>query len=284
MGYRAGLASRVETLAHSAIPAPVRRVLKSPIRAFERRLLSGDRVTCPICDGHFRRLLSRHGHPNRQCPSCHSHVRHRAMWLFLRDRLAIQDRRPRVLHFAPERGIAARMRAFGLDYVSADIDAARASERIDITAIPYPEASFDLVICSHVLEHVPDDRTGIAEIRRVLRPGGQALIVVPIKAERTEEFLDPSPTPARPDGYLRRGAHGHVRRIGADYPDRLREAGFGVEVIDYANELSAEERARYAIEPGELFYLSTRPAIAPIEVAAPPPTVAQRAAAAALPG
>jgi SAM-dependent methyltransferase len=255
------LASRIETLAHVAIPGSVRRVLKSPIRAFERRLLGGDRITCPVCDGHFRRLMSRHGHPNRQCPSCHSLVRHRAMWLFLRDRLGIQERRLRVLHFAPERGIAARIRATGADHVTGDIDAALASERIDITAIPYPEASFDLVICSHVLEHVPDDRTAIAEIRRVLRPGGQALIVVPIKLERTEEFRDPAPTPAHPDGYLRRGPHGHVRKIGADYPDRLRDAGLRVEVIDYADELSADERARYAIEPGEIFYLCTRPAI-----------------------
>jgi SAM-dependent methyltransferase len=195
--------------------------------------------------------MSRYGHPDQQCPGCHSLVRHRSLWLFLARVVGIEDRSLRILHFAPERGIAARIRATGSDYVTGDLDASLASERIDVTAIPYPDASFDLVICSHVLEHVPDDRAGIAEIARVVRPDGLALVIVPIKTDRTVEFRDP----ADPGGRVRRGAHGHVRQIGADYADRLCAGGFEVEPIDYADRLAREERARFAIESGELFFV-----------------------------
>jgi SAM-dependent methyltransferase len=249
------VASRSEQLVHRILPPRARRALKGPIRAVERQLLVGDRLWCPICDGRFRRFLSRHGHADQQCPACQSLVRHRAMWLFLAREVGIERRRLRILHFAPEAGIAARIRATGADYVTGDLDAALASERIDVTAIPYPDASFDVVICSHVLEHVPDDRRAIAELARVVRPDGMALVVVPIKRATTVEYLDPSPHPLYPDGYLRTGAHGHVRVIGSDYTERLTAVGLQVEVIDYAASLTAEERATHAIEQGEWFFV-----------------------------
>jgi len=253
---------RARTLEHvvrSVLPDPARRAIKTTVRSIQRRTHAGDGVVCPVCDGQFRAFLPRYGRPNRQCPACHSLVRHRSLWLFLRDRLAIGDGPRRVLHFAPERGIATRIGALSsIDYTTADIDAALASERVDITAMPYLDASFDVVICSHVLEHVPDDRTAIAEMHRVLKPGGQAIVVVPIKTGLTEEFLDPSSTPAFADGYRRSGGHGHVRRIGADYTDRLRASGFDVEVVDYVAELSDDDRERYALEPGEVFFRCTR--------------------------
>jgi SAM-dependent methyltransferase len=183
------------------------------------------------------------------------------MWLFLAREVGIEERRLRILHFAPERGIAKRIRATGADYVTGDIDAALASERIDVTSIPYPDASFDVVICSHVLEHVPDDRRAIAELARVVRPDGMALVVVPIKRVTTVEYLDPSPQPLYADGYLRSGAHGHVREVGSDYIDRLSAAGLQVEPLDYAASLTPEERATHAIEQGEWFFVC-RPSVA----------------------
>jgi SAM-dependent methyltransferase len=181
------------------------------------------------------------------------------LWLYLRDELSIGDRPTRLLHLAPERGIERRLRELSMvDYTCGDIDAALAEERVDVVRMPFEDASFDIVLCSHVLEHVPDDRTAIAEIRRVLRPGGRAIIIVPVKIERTEEFLDPSPRPAHPDGYRRIGPHGHVRMIGADYPDRLREGGFSVETVDHASTLAVADRVRYGLVPGQPLFVCTR--------------------------
>lgn len=242
------------------LPTRCRRALKAGARMIQIRTHAGDEVICPICDGRFSSFLRRHTTPNARCPGCGSLIRHRLLWLYLSRETHIGDRPIRLLHLAPERGIERRLRQLPLvDYVSADIDAQLAAERVDVVRMPYPDASFDLVLCSHVLEHVPDDRTAIAQIYRVLRPGGTAIIVVPIKIDRTEEFLDPRPKPAHPDGYRRVGPHGHVRLIGADYVDRLRDGGFDVETIDYASSFSEDDRVRFGLIPGQPFFVGTRP-------------------------
>jgi len=51
--------------------------------------------------------------------------------------------------------------------------------RGDATAMPFADAAFDRVIAAEVLEHIPEDRRGLREIARVLRPGGIAAITVP---------------------------------------------------------------------------------------------------------
>jgi ubiquinone/menaquinone biosynthesis C-methylase UbiE len=113
----------------------------------------------------------------------------------------------------------------------------------DITRIPFPENSFDVIYCSHVLEHVPDDRKAMREFLRILRIGGWALLQVPITGTRT--FEDPSIT----DPYERRrlfGQEDHVRRYGPDYKNRLEEAGF--KVTSYrASDLIENEEDYYRI-------------------------------------
>ena len=106
-----------------------------------------------------------------------------------------------------------------MEYVSADLDSPLAMANVDITDLPFDDESFDLILCSHVLEHVHDDRLAMRELRRVLKPDGWALLLVPISADVT--FEDPSIV--RPSDRLRLfGQADHVRRYGPDYVDRLR--------------------------------------------------------------
>ena len=242
----------------SHLPTRVRGWIKRVARRFAAWRLTGDEVTCPICGSSFRAFLPRNRKPNVQCPRCWSLVRHRALWLFLRDRMRVGERPVRLLHFAPEQGIERRLRALPMvEYTSGDIDNAIADDRVDIARLPYADESFDIVLCSHVLEHVPDDRAAIHELARIVKPGGTVVVVVPIRGEKTEEFKDPSPIPAYADGYLRIGPHGHVRDVGADYPHRLEAAGFSVQVVDHAASLSEAERSRYRVTPGQPFFLCT---------------------------
>jgi SAM-dependent methyltransferase len=117
-------------------------------------------------------------------------------------------------------------------------------ERMDITDIQYPDESFDVIYCSHILEHVPDDRRAIREFHRVLRQDGWAMLLVPITADRTME--DPSVTD--PAERLRLyGQADHVRRYGPDYADRLREAGFDVAITQGSDLLQKDDAVRMGL-------------------------------------
>jgi len=216
----------------------------------------GDQRCCPICEhtsGGFLPfgVLAR---PNAECPWCGSLERHRLLWMFLQHRTDLFDGRTRsMLHVAPEAVLEARFRErVGEGYLTADLFDPRAMVRMDITDIERPDDSFDVIYCSHVLEHVSDDRKAMREMRRVLKPDGWAILLVPITDETT--FEDPSITD--PQERLRVfGQEDHVRRYGRDYPDRLREAGFEVEEIEARDFLDADQIERMAITPaaGEIY-------------------------------
>jgi SAM-dependent methyltransferase len=127
-----------------------------------------------------------------------------------------------------------------IDFLSGDIDEEEAMEKVDVTDIQYPADTFDVVYSSHVLEHVPDDRKAMREIRRVLSPDGWAVLQVPITAEET--FEDPSMTdPEERERVF--GQDNHVRRYGPDYRKRLEEAGFDV-MLHSAPEVVGEENVQ----------------------------------------
>ena len=139
-----------------------------------------------------------------------------------------------VLHVAPEFGLYRWLSSQpAIRYTGSDIDATRYRHidnvrTADLTALPFESEQFDLVICSHVLEHVPDDGTAMAEIRRVLRPDGRALLLVPFATDGggTDEDL----TVTDPEERERRfGQHDHVRLYSPeDFISRLTDAGFEV--------------------------------------------------------
>ena len=194
---------------------PLRRAYRHPL------LYRGRRLECPVCGGRFRRMRHGRGRRDVQCPRCGSYERVRALWLFLRDESGLASGGGRVLHFAPEPGIAAALGALpGVEYLSADLSPGVAMEVADITAIPHPAVSFDAVVCSHVLEHVAADRGAMGEVFRVLRPGGAAYFMQPVDFERAETYEDPSVV----DPEERRRAFGqfnHVRVYGRDIRERL---------------------------------------------------------------
>ena len=218
---------------------------------------AGSGVTCPCCGDSFRRLAPFKGRPNEQCPACGSLARHRALFVFLSNELALADRTARVLHFAPERALQQWLSSLPrLEYLSADLESPLALVRMDITDIPYSDARFDLIICSHVLEHVADDQRAIRKLYRVLVGGSEAIVQVPIRGEQT--FEDPSVIAPR-ERARAFGQYDHVRIPGRDYVDRLAAAGFFVEERDIAREVDEETRARHALKPGELFYRCRKP-------------------------
>ena len=194
------------------------------------RAVPGGAFACPLCGGRYRRFLAfgLDGRRNARCPGCGSLERHRFMWIHLRDRCRLLRRRLSLLHMAPENCIRDALATNpALGYVSVDLFDPEADRAADMTDLPFDDDSFDFAICSHVLEHIENDRAAVAELSRVLVPGGRAIVMVPIDMKRPETYEDSSIDTA--DG--RNDAFGHpyhVRICGADYPDRLRQAGFAV--------------------------------------------------------
>jgi predicted SAM-dependent methyltransferase len=187
--------------------------------------------------------------PGQRCPSCGARERHRHLWLYLRDKTDFFSERLRVLHFAPERPLEQRFAALSnLDYVSTDLDRSRAMVKADITALPFSDRSFDVILCSHVLEHVVDDRRALRELFRVLKPSGWAVVQVPTSRRLSETFEDP--TIVSPEDRERvYGQTDHVRIYGRDFAERVREAGFTVRVEDYGRELGEAGARRYGLRP-----------------------------------
>jgi SAM-dependent methyltransferase len=144
-------------------------------------------------------------------------------------------------------------------YIGLDLDhsAIFASVAGDLTDIPLADSSVDNIICIHVLEHVEDDRKAMAEMYRVLKPGGLAFITVPIlEDEPTRE--DPSIT--APEERKRVfGERSHVRYYGLDIRDRLESVGFNVD-FEPAGSITETSTIRYGLRKDENIFLCTKAA------------------------
>jgi SAM-dependent methyltransferase len=233
----------------------LRRYPSAARRRWRLLRLRGDAVECPCCGGHFAAFMTGREPQNPICPRCGAQARHRALWLYLQERTNLLREELSVLHFAPERALA---RALGsrpnLRYVTADLEAPDAMEHFDITDIPHPDGSFDVILCIHVLEHVEDDRRALRELRRVLAPGGWAIVLVPLDLDRAETYEDPSiSTPEeRERAYWQQD---HLRLYGRDFSQRLEQAGFRVTVDRWVRSLDAATVERYGLFPLEDMYV-----------------------------
>lgn len=212
---------------------------------------------CPVCGKQFRKF-GRSGVDQRnnvKCLKCGSLERHRLVWLYFTKMTDLFDGKPKkVLHIAPEFCFEKRLKEkIATGYITADFNDPGAMIKMDITDINYPDESFDVIYCSHVLEHVVDDISAIREFYRVLKKSGWAVILVPITGERTfEDFsiIDP-------DERLKVfGQDDHVRIYGRDFVDRLKKWGFKVKVIAPSDFLNNDEVLQMGISAGsgEIYY------------------------------
>jgi SAM-dependent methyltransferase len=232
--------------------------LQPLLRVIER----GNARFCPCCQTSLRRFKP-YGldipRPEAMCGVCGCVERDRLMYLFIGQKTDLFDGQPKkLLHFAPEMSMRSLFQSADyIDYLSADLSDVSAMAKMDITDIPYPDNTFDTIYCSHVLEHVTEDRKAMRELFRVLKAGRWAILHVPITADVT--FEDPSITdPKERDRVF--GQFDHVRRYGPDYVDRLAEAGFSIEVHKFAHELGAEAAKRFGLVFDECVFLCRKPA------------------------
>lgn len=212
------------------MPGARRHALLGTIRGARNR---GDAVECPCCESTFSRFLPHRGRAQAKCPRCGALERHRVLWLFLERETDLFQRPGAMLHVAPEYAFLRRLsQVEGLRYVTGDFDSPLAEHELDLMELPFEESSFDFLMCNHVLEHVADDRLALAEVNRVLKPGGWAVLMCPVDRRRATTLEDPSVvTPEERHRVF--GQADHVRLYGRDYADRLAAAGFSVRADPY---------------------------------------------------
>lgn len=225
----------------------------------------GNKVLCPICQSTFREFMP-YGVPPRKnacCPNCSSRERHRLLWLYFKDKTDLYrtDQKVSLLHFAPEEPFFNAFSQNGnMEYHPCDIDpttyrfnSRTRVEKVDITHIPYSDNTFDVVLCNHVLEHIPDDKLAMSELHRVLKKGAWAILLVPIDANREHTYENSSlQTPKEREVAF--GQSDHVRIYGQDYMERLQQAGFEVSEDAFINSFSPEDQYRYGLLDSELIY------------------------------
>jgi SAM-dependent methyltransferase len=257
----------------------LRRALASPATAvatLAARLPRGGGRRCVLCghgvgaflpfeDGTMPPLMAALGMigsdvKNFACPWCFAHDRERHLFLYLSEcGLMARMAGAEIVHFAPEARLAEKVAERGpRRYLRCDlVPASPEVTMADLQAMPFDDASFDLVIANHVLEHVDDDRAALAEIRRVLRIGGQAVLQTPFCAGLRGTWEDQaivSPA-ARLQAY---GQADHVRLFGADIFERIAAAGLSSQVAGHQEILGGFDSARYGVNAAEPLFLFQR--------------------------
>jgi len=226
----------------------------------------GDDVHCPICNSSFN-LFADFGlikRTNARCHKCGSLERHRLLYLYLTNTNNIfnhKGHKIKVLHFAPEKIFYDLFDANkNIEYTPCDLFPEQFSyngtseiSKVDITKIPFEDKAFDFILCSHVLEHIPDDHLAMTELFRVMSDTGSGVFQVPIDYTREETYEDWSiVTPEEREKAF--GQHDHVRLYGQDYKNRLKKVGFTVNEVDYPSTFSSDNIFKYGLMESEQIY------------------------------
>jgi SAM-dependent methyltransferase len=164
----------------------------------------------------------------------------------------------RMLHFAPEPPLRERLRGWGLSsYSTCDLRAPDVDHHVDIQKLPFDDARFDLIVCSHILEHVHDDRAAMRELHRVCSGTGTVLIAVPFdRSTPTREDLSPSLSPR--DRKRLFGEPDHLRVYGPDLRARLEQAGFLVGTYEPVRDATPSECDVEGLGPEQVLFICTR--------------------------
>jgi SAM-dependent methyltransferase len=219
------------------------------VRAYDNISLmihNANSVECPVCGWQGNRfyVLTNLGYslwPETLCPRCGTLDRHRALFLYLKAEYDLRDVIT-ILDIAPTAGIFRKFSQLSpLIYVGVDRNMVCSGEKMhmatSVTEMSFKANIFDLLLCFHVLEHVQHDGKAIAEIKRVLKPGGVAIIDVPYNQRdisRTVVFEELD-------------EYGHYRTYGTDFLMKIQEAGFYVKWEDPLHTVGKNIRKRYGL-------------------------------------
>ncbi|WP_020566754.1 class I SAM-dependent methyltransferase [Neolewinella persica] len=222
--------NQLKSIARNLLPTAFLKANEERFRRLVALRYAGSTYRCNVC-GTGLSTFVRLERGDLLCPRCGSLPRGRRLWHVLSEEMEVRGLK--VLHFSPSASVAGKLREYPLaEYVTTDFEGEfTADKSYDITAIDEPDGRFDLIICYHVLEHIPDDAAAMQELHRVLAPGGLCLIQTPF---REGDIYEDASIATAADRLAAFGQEDHVRVYSvAGLTDRLRKAGFRVAGITY---------------------------------------------------
>jgi SAM-dependent methyltransferase len=241
----------------NTIPRPILIRLSYVARPILALLLKGNKFTDPI-DGRSFSMFLPYGYGNQRnnvlSPSTLSLERHRLLWLYLQNETDFftTETKKKILHFAPEQAFYKRFRnQKNIIYTTTDLLSPLADVKADICNLPFEDNAYDIILCNHVLEHIPDDTKAMQELYRVLKNGGMAILQIPQDLSRATTFSDDSIVDQKERSKIF-GQYDHVRIYGRDYFDKLRSIGFQVVEEDYTSKISSGLVEKYCLAKGEI--------------------------------
>ena len=236
------------------IPRPWLISMSIFFRPIIKWYFKGTRFTDPIDGSSYRKFLP-YGYQkireNALCPGTLSLERHRLLWLYLERETNFINNAIKVLHVAPEQVFYQKFKTFShWEYTTTDLHSPLAEIKADLCELPFQDNYYDLILCNHVLEHIPEDQKAMQEMYRVLKPGGTLIAQVPLEENRTQTFEDNSITDKANRTEIF-GQYDHVRIYGTDYYTRLESVGFDAHAIDFLKKLTSQEKQKFALPYSE---------------------------------
>lgn len=264
------------------IPAQAGYLLRSIKLSANKAIYAGSNYYCPLCDRFYRKFFTggfdlpviQHFHiigagirPNMVCPGCSSTDRDRLIHIAVTSPDLQFFPAESLLHIAPEPSlsdwITSHKKEILQDYIRGvkyfeGFYYQKDTQLLDLNELPFENNRFERIICNHVLEHIPDDKKAMAELFRVLKPGGMAILQVPWSPLLEETIEDPSHISVA-EREIHYGQFDHVRLYGNDYTTKLTNAGFVVSSY-LPNELGFEDNylISVAINPKEVIFVVTK--------------------------
>ena len=220
-----------------------------------RIIFRGKKYTDPIDDSNYSKFLS-YGYKtvrkNALCPGTLSLERHRLLWIYLDRETNFLSSNLKVLHVAPEQVFYKKFKKLkNWEYFTFDLNSPIADIKGDLISTNFKDEYFDLIICNHVLEHIEDDKSALDEMYRILKYNGISILQVPINVKRENTFEDLSiKSKIQREKYF--GQYDHVREYGLDFKDRVEQAGFKVEMINYSKKISQDLVIKYGLMKDDL--------------------------------
>jgi SAM-dependent methyltransferase len=244
----------------------------------------GNKYNCPVCDANLKYfkgisydyikklednafvypffMLETSTIYNFACPHCNATDRDRLYAIYINKKLT--ESKPAhklaLIDFAPQNGLSVFLKKHPqINYRSADLYMENVDDKVDITDMKiYKNNTFDFFICSHVLEHVKDDKKAISELYRILKPGGSGIAMAPIMLSLNETLEEDNIT-SEQDRWKYYMQDDHVRLYSKKgFINKLKEGGFVVNQYDI-NYFGKETFAKHGIQERSVLYIVEAP-------------------------